>query len=98
MDLWHLVLHVLVDVTNITAVFHAVTAARRMGPQVRIRADPGFTKWDVEVAAPATFSRSSRLAPLFGIIFRRSSCQHPLLAGALGACQFPPWKPMSTYS
>jgi hypothetical protein len=53
--------------------------------QVRIRADPGFTKWDVEVAAPATFSRSSKLAPLFGIIFRRSSCQHPLLAGALGA-------------
>ena len=58
-----------------------------MRVQVRIRADPGFTKWDVEVAAPAAFSRSSKLAPLFGLIFRRSSCQHPLLAGALGAPQ-----------
>ena len=25
------------------------------------------------------------LASLFALIFRRSSCQHPLLAGALGA-------------
>ena len=52
--------------------------------QVRIRADPSFTKWDVEIAAPPTFSRVHKLAPLFGIIFRRSSCQHPVLAGALG--------------
>ncbi len=28
--------------------------------------------------------RSHKLAPLFSLIFRRSSCQHPLLAGALG--------------
>lgn len=56
--------------------------------QVRIRADPSFTKWDVEIAAPSTFSRVHRLAPLFGIIFRRSSCQHPVLAGALGECLF----------
>ena len=49
-----------------------------------MRADACFTQWDVEFAAAATFSRASRLAPLFGLIFRRSSCQHPLLAGALG--------------
>ncbi len=52
--------------------------------QVRIRADLAFTKWDVEIAAPPTFSRIHKLAPLFGLIFRRSSCQHPVLAGALG--------------
>ncbi|BDA47659.1 probable calcium-independent phospholipase A2-gamma at C-terminar half [Coccomyxa sp. Obi] len=51
---------------------------------VRIRADPALEKWDVQIAAPPTFSRTHRLAPLFGLIFRRSSCQHPLLAGALG--------------
>ncbi|KAK9839624.1 hypothetical protein WJX81_001442 [Elliptochloris bilobata] len=51
---------------------------------VRMRADACFTQWDVEFAAAATFSRASRLAPLFGLVFRRSSCQHPLLAGALG--------------
>ena len=49
-----------------------------------MRADACFTQWDVEFAASSTFSRTSRLAPLFGLIFRRSSCQHPLLAGALG--------------
>lgn len=27
---------------------------------------------------------SHKLASLFGLIFRRSSCQHPLLAGTLG--------------
>lgn len=52
--------------------------------QVRMRADACFTQWDVEFAASSTFSRTSRLAPLFGLVFRRSSCQHPLLAGALG--------------
>ena len=49
-----------------------------------MRADACFTQWDVEFAASSTFSRTSRLAPLFGLVFRRSSCQHPLLAGALG--------------
>ena len=49
-----------------------------------MRADAWFTQWDVEFAASSTFSRTSRLAPLFGLVFRRSSCQHPLLAGALG--------------
>jgi hypothetical protein len=52
--------------------------------QVRIRADLNFTKWDVEITAPPAFSRTHKLAPLFGLIFRRSSCQHPVLAGALG--------------
>ena len=59
-------------------------ASENVHVQVRIRADPSFTKWDVEIAAPPTFSRVHKLAPLFGIIFRRSSCQHPVLAGALG--------------
>jgi hypothetical protein len=45
------------------------------------------------VAAPGTayggmvgLSRSHKLAPLFSLIFRRSSLQHPLLVGALGEC------------
>ena len=61
-----------------------------------MRADACFTQWDVEFAAAATFSRASRLAPLFGLVFRRSSCQHPLLAGALGAAQ--PRRPNSRCS
>lgn len=71
-----------------SVVVRGVVCADRYGPggeQVRIRADPALEKWDVEIAAPPTFSRVHRLAPLFGLIFRRSSCQHPLLAGALGA-------------
>ncbi len=43
----------------------------------------------MQIAAPPTFSRTHRLAPLFGLIFRRSSCQHPLLAGALGKAMAP---------
>jgi hypothetical protein len=42
----------------------------------------------VEVAAlPQSYmSRGQHsLASLFALIFRRSSCQHPLLAGALGS-------------
>lgn len=31
-------------------------------------------------------SRSHKLAPLFGLVFRRSSISHPLLTGALGEC------------
>lgn len=34
---------------------------------------------------PASYiSRTNKLAQLFALIFRRSSCQQPLLAGALG--------------
>lgn len=51
---------------------------------VRIAADEGFTHWDVEVTATSYISRSNKLAQLFALIFRRSSCQQPLLAGALG--------------
>ncbi|KAG2446236.1 hypothetical protein HXX76_000828 [Chlamydomonas incerta] len=52
---------------------------------VRIMADAAFTRWEVEVAALPYMSRvSHKLAPLFKLTFRRSSCQHPLLAGALG--------------
>jgi hypothetical protein len=62
----------------------ALKGVQNFAMQVRIKADPGLEKWDVQIAAPPTFSRMHRLAPLFGLIFRRSSCQHPLLAGALG--------------
>ncbi|KAG2497865.1 hypothetical protein HYH03_004131 [Edaphochlamys debaryana] len=50
---------------------------------VRIMADAPYTRWEVEVAA-TSWSRGHKLAPLFQLTFRRSSCQHPLLAGALG--------------
>ena len=51
---------------------------------VRIAADAAFTHWDVEVTATSYISRGNKLAQLFALIFRRSSCQQPLLAGALG--------------
>ena len=51
---------------------------------VRIAADEAFTHWDVEVTATSYISRGNKLAQLFALIFRRSSCQQPLLAGALG--------------
>ena len=51
---------------------------------VRIAADEAFTHWDVDVTATSYISRSNKLAQLFALIFRRSSCQQPLLAGALG--------------
>lgn len=51
---------------------------------VRISADAAFTQWDVEVTATSYISRGNKLAQLFALIFRRSSCQQPLLAGALG--------------
>lgn len=48
-------------------------------------------RWDVEVSAPSSSytsmvigSRTHKLQPLFNLVFRRSSIQHPLLAGALG--------------
>ena len=51
---------------------------------VRIAADDAFTHWDVDVTATSYISRGNKLAQLFALIFRRSSCQQPLLAGALG--------------
>ncbi|KXZ56156.1 hypothetical protein GPECTOR_1g133 [Gonium pectorale] len=51
---------------------------------VRIMADAAFSRWEVEVAALPYISRGHKLSPLFKLTFRRSSCQHPLLAGALG--------------
>ena len=51
---------------------------------VRISADLAFTHWEVEVTATSYISRGHKLAQLFALIFRRSSCQQPLLAGALG--------------
>ena len=68
------------------------TALRHLSlANVRIRADPILSQWDVEVVPPASsFTRTSKYAPLFALIFRRSSCQHPLLAGALGEGTFSP--------
>ncbi|KAK9820032.1 hypothetical protein WJX72_005289 [[Myrmecia] bisecta] len=51
---------------------------------VRMSADVSYTTWEVEVVAASYVSRASKLSALFALIFRRSSAQHPLLAGALG--------------
>ena len=52
---------------------------------VRIAADEAFTHWEVDVTDVTSYiSRGNKLAQLFALIFRRSSCQQPLLAGALG--------------
>lgn len=47
-------------------------------------------RWEVEVTAPSSSytsmvmgGRGHKLQPLFSLVFRRSSVQHPLLAGAL---------------
>ena len=57
---------------------------------VRIAADEAFTHWDVDVTATSYISRGNKLAQLFALIFRRSSCQQPLLAGALGQLKMVP--------
>jgi len=55
----------------------------------RIRADAAWTEWAVELSPgggsynPLARSAPPRLDGLWALIFRRSSCQHPLLAGAL---------------
>lgn len=63
--------------------------------QVRILSDAAYSRFDVEVAAPTSTSYSAmvlgsgsqhKLGPLFALLFRRSTVQHPLLAGALGEC------------
>ena len=41
-------------------------------------------RWEVQVLPASYISRTNKLAQLFALIFRRSSCQQPLLAGALG--------------
>jgi hypothetical protein len=57
---------------------------------VRILADASFSRWEVEVSSISYIaqalgsSRAHKLSPLFKLIFRRSSLQHPLMAGALG--------------
>lgn len=51
-------------------------------------------QWDVEVTGTggSYIGRApNKLAGLYTLIFRRSSCQHPLMAGALG----PPPLPLS---
>lgn len=49
---------------------------------VRITADVSYSQWQVEVVGQ--MGRGHRLSALFALIFRRSSAQHPVLAGALG--------------
>ena len=57
---------------------------------VRILADASFSRWEVEVSSLSYLaqalgsSRAHKLSPLFKLIFRRSSLQHPLMAGGLG--------------
>lgn len=53
---------------------HNMTPARSRPP----------CRWEVEVSALPYMSRTHKLAALFRLTFRRSSAQHPLLAGALG--------------
>lgn len=49
-------------------------------------------QWDVEVTGTggSYIGRApNKLAGLYTLIFRRSSCQHPLMAGALGSIPTP---------
>ncbi|KAK9861855.1 hypothetical protein WJX84_002096 [Apatococcus fuscideae] len=71
-------LEFLMELSPCTALRHLSLA------NVRMSADPTFLKWEVEVVATSYMGRTNKLAALFAIIFRRSACQHPLLAGALG--------------
>lgn len=71
-------LEFLMELSPCTALRHLSLA------NVRMSADPTFMKCEVEVVATSYMGRTNKLAALFAIIFRRSACQHPLLAGALG--------------
>ena len=53
---------------------------------VRINAAPAFEACQVDIDSVASYMGrgQSKLTSLFGLLFRRSSCQHPLLAAALG--------------
>ena len=54
---------------------------------VRISADQGMSEWHVGVEPQSSYlSRAHALTQLGALIFRRSSGNHPLLAGALGGC------------
>jgi hypothetical protein len=53
-----------------------------------------LSRWEVEVTAPSSSytsmvmgGRGHKLQPLFNLVFRRSSVQHPLLAGAMSKYQ-----------
>ena len=63
-------------------------ALRRLSlVNVRITAAPAFEQCTVDIDAIASYMGrpASKLSSLFGLLFRRSTCQHPLLAAALGA-------------
>ena len=63
-------------------------ALRRLSlVNVRISAAPAFEACTVDIDAIASYMGrpASKLSSLFGLLFRRSTCQHPLLAAALGA-------------
>lgn len=52
---------------------------------VRISADRAMAEWHVDVTPMASYiSRAHDLAQLCSLFFRRSSGNHPLVAGALG--------------
>ncbi|GBF89188.1 phospholipase A [Raphidocelis subcapitata] len=79
------------------------TALRSLSlANVRIISDPAFSRFEIELSSPAATSYSAmvltgvgldkghRLAPLLGLLFKRSTVQHPLLAGALAQlCEDP---------
>ena len=63
-------------------------------------ADPGYTKFNVELLPPTgggsslslfdSGKQQDRLRPIFALLLRRSSGHHPLLAGALREwCRWP---------
>ncbi|CAD7704714.1 unnamed protein product [Ostreobium quekettii] len=52
---------------------------------LHVVSDAGFTRFEVQVGGSSNLSGGGqKLTQFFAIIFRRSSCQHALLAGALG--------------
>eukprot|EP00955_Chlamydomonas_euryale_P092545 364716-Chlamydomonas_euryale.AAC.3 len=55
-----------------------------MSPHMQPAATCMRRMWEVEVGSTSYMSRGHKLSLLFSLMFRRSSLQHPLLAGALG--------------
>ena len=51
---------------------------------LHVISDASFTRFEVQIGGSSNLAPSQKVNNLFAIIFRRSSCQHPLLAGALG--------------
>jgi hypothetical protein len=74
----------------------AVPAALLQVANLRVTADPGYSRFKVEMLPPPPGAagsglaiplwdskQSDKLRPIFALMLRRSSGHHPLLAGAL---------------